>query len=424
MDFLVCSYLFFARSDLGISIPHIAAAEEFSRIPVLGWLFRQTHAFYIKRGVGKEDPDLSRQIQQLVDRGQTLEFFIEGTRSRSRQFLRPRRGLLRAIQATGQRAVILPLAISYDRVPEERSFLRELQGEGKPSMQLRKLLMWTGKLLSGAVDIGRVHVVCGEPLVLDADTDVNALAVEVMAQLQSHTAATMHQLRCFLARNPIEGIDANSLRRALEARGGTVLESNLAGEHAVDPEIERTMRYNWMHLFYPEARKLMPDHPAIRDHCAANGYAPSAHVDLVDTPSTPQLHALLEALFRPICDEYVAVARWLSETMTPMAEVTSGRIVQERPALHLPNVEGALALLCERDVLSALEGGGFAWGSRGESLAQWAVACAWSEDAAPVLRRRPDVANGAEDDDRGRSKDPAHGFDWVPRTPLARGATL
>jgi hypothetical protein len=54
MDFLLCSYLFFARPDLGIRIPHIAAAEEFSRIPLLGTLFKKTHAFYLRRGLGAD----------------------------------------------------------------------------------------------------------------------------------------------------------------------------------------------------------------------------------------------------------------------------------------------------------------------------------------------------------------------------------
>ena len=35
-DFVLCSYLFFARPDLGIPIPYIAAATEFGRIPILG----------------------------------------------------------------------------------------------------------------------------------------------------------------------------------------------------------------------------------------------------------------------------------------------------------------------------------------------------------------------------------------------------
>ena len=469
MDFLVCSYLFFARADLGIPIPHIAAAEEFSRIPVLGWLFQQTQAFYLKRGVGREDPELNNKIRELVDRKQTLEFFIEGTRSRSRQFMKPRRGLLRAIQQTGQRCVLLPVAITYDRVPEEQSFLRELQGEPKPAMQLRKLLLWTGKLLAGAVDIGRVHVVCGDPIEMGPEEDVHTVAIEVMAQLQAHTAATAHHLRCFLARNPIDGIDAAALADALRSRGGVVLTSKLGAEHAVSMEIERTMRYHWMHLFYPEARATCPDNFAIRRHCQVNTYMPAAQVDLVEAPRSPQIRALLEALFRPICDEYVAVARLLAETSLPLAELTATRMVRERPALHLPEVEAALEDLCDRGILEALPGNGLAWGPRAGELDAWARACAWPEAIPDApLRRRPtdggrpaDLSGGASqsggaptgaepgalpslhepsivpDSANGQLRlaigdVPAdggataadHRLQWLPRSPLARGATL
>ncbi|MBI2339789.1 MAG: SDR family oxidoreductase, partial [Deltaproteobacteria bacterium] len=110
LDFVLCSYLFFARSDLGISIPHIAAAREFAKIPVLGWLFRKTHAFYVKRGLGRENADLTRNVHELVAKRHTLEFFIEGTRSRSRQLLKPRRGMLKSLQSTGQKFTILPVA--------------------------------------------------------------------------------------------------------------------------------------------------------------------------------------------------------------------------------------------------------------------------------------------------------------------------
>lgn len=471
MDFLVCSYLFFARADLGIPIPHIAAAEEFSRIPVLGWLFQQTQAFYIKRGVGREDPELNNKIRELVDRKQTLEFFIEGTRSRSRQFMKPRRGLLRAIQQTGQRCVLLPVAITYDRVPEEQSFLRELQGEPKPAMQLRKLLLWTGKLLAGAVDIGRVHVVCGDPIEMGPDHDAHTVAIEVMAQLQAHTAATTHHLRCFMARNPIEGVDAASLADALRSRGGVVLTSKLGSEHTVSTEIERTMRYHWMHLFYPEARATCPDNFAIRRHCQINTYMPAAQVDLVEAPRSPQIRALLEALFRPICDEYVAVARLLAETPLPLAELTANRIVRERPALHLPEVEAAIEDLCDRGILEALPGNGLAWGPRAAELDVWARACAWPEAIpdAPLRRRPADsgrpadlsasahlhggVSTGAEPGALPSLHEPStvpvsanangqlhlaigdgpangaaaaadHGIQWIPRSPLARGATL
>ncbi|HEX9755967.1 MAG TPA: SDR family oxidoreductase [Gemmatimonadales bacterium] len=56
LDFVLCSYLAFARPDLGIPIPHIAATLEFGRIPILGRILSALHAFYLRRGLGREDP--------------------------------------------------------------------------------------------------------------------------------------------------------------------------------------------------------------------------------------------------------------------------------------------------------------------------------------------------------------------------------
>ena len=142
LDFVLCSYLCFARPDLGIRIPHIAAAIEFGRIPLLGRLLSALHAFYLRRGTGKEDPELTRRVHQLIEQGKTLEFFIEGQRSRTREFLAPKRGLLRCLQATGKTCTLLPVAFSYDRIPEEAVFALELAGLPKPRMRLGPLLRW------------------------------------------------------------------------------------------------------------------------------------------------------------------------------------------------------------------------------------------------------------------------------------------
>ncbi|MCO4764519.1 MAG: SDR family oxidoreductase, partial [Myxococcales bacterium] len=415
MDFLVCSYLFFARSDLGIRIPHIAAAEEFSRIPVLGWLFQQTHAFYIRRGMGGEDKELTAKVQDLVKRRETLEFFIEGARSRSRQFLQPRRGLLRALQNTGETCMILPVAITYDRVPEERTFLRELQGEGKPKMQLRKLLMWTTKMASGRVDLGRVHVTCGEPLLLDKSVDVHGLSYEVMAQLQQHTHSTTHHMRCFLARNPIGGVDEHTLRSAIERRGGKVFDSGLDGHEEVDAEIERTMRYNWQHLFFPEARALFPEHPAISHHINNNAYTPASNIALAEVPTSPALHRMIEILLRPVCAEYVATARWLATTTVGIDQINAATVVRNLPQCHLPTVQGVLNDLVDRGLLLKTDKKTLAWGvptaSRREALLAYADACAWPE-------RRTTIAVENNDDAAD------HRVDWIPRAPLARGAGI
>src|SRR5690606_30007733 len=168
----------------------VAAASDFARIPLLGRLLRRLGAFYLERGRGREDKRVTETVHRLAREGAVLEFFIEGRRSRSRRFLPPRRGLLRSLQATGQRCAVLPLAITYDHVPEEASLIAELRGAPRPPMRLRDLLGWTLRLVRGEVDVGRAHLACGRPLELGLGSDVPALARAVVAELQACTATT------------------------------------------------------------------------------------------------------------------------------------------------------------------------------------------------------------------------------------------
>jgi len=383
MDFVLVSYLAFARPDLGIAIPHIAATSDFAKIPVLGELFKHAQAFYINRGMGREDPQLTRQIHDLADRRQTLEFFIEGTRSRSRQFLRPKRGLLRALQSTGTTINILPIALCYDRVPEESVFATELSGDSKPKMQLRGLLKWTGRVSRGGVDLGRVHMTCGEPVILDPKADVKAVANEVMHQLQSRTATSTFHLRSFLARNPIEGVDLPWLRRAILRRGGQIIESRLRGEDETDAMMEQCMRYHWLHLFYAEATAAFPNHPAIQHHCRLNGFAEHPDgIDLEAELADPCVRALLRALFEPVCRDYVTVAQALGSPNGRIGVTSPKDVVKKVATAHLPNVEACFEDLRERGILRApVNGGGYEWGPRATDLPEYEATCRWPDDA-------------------------------------------
>lgn len=250
LDFVLCSYLAFARPDLRIPIPYIAATMEFGKIPILGRILTALHAFYLRRGVGKEDPELTRRVHQLLGEGKTLEFFIEGERSRTREFKEPKRGLLRCLQATGTPCVILPVALSYDRIPEERAFAAELAGAPKPRMKLGGLLRWVTRVWRGRIDLGRVHMACGAPVRLSSTCDVPARSVEIIARLREATVATTYHLAAYLAHHPMPGHDAKSLRRAIEVRGGTVLESALQPSSDLDGRIAETFRHQFIHHLF------------------------------------------------------------------------------------------------------------------------------------------------------------------------------
>jgi 1-acyl-sn-glycerol-3-phosphate acyltransferase len=381
LDFLLCSYLFFARPDLGIRIPHIAAAEEFSRIPVLGELFKKTHAFYLRRGLGKADDELTRHVHQLVAQGETIQFFIEGARSRSRQFLPPRHGLLRSLQSTGQSFTVLPISLTYDRVPEETALVRELRGEPRPEMQLRALLAWAMRMAQGDVKLGRVHLKCGEPVVMRPDTDVRQVARTVVARLQEHTATSTHHIRAFLQRNRLDSVSAEWLRDALERRGGLVIDSPLELQGSVDPVTELSMRWHWMHLWYPEARALWPDHPVVQHHTAAHGWhmpeRQPSDADLRD----PRVHQLLRALFEPVARDYATVAASVGQPPWPPRHASARSLLHDAAGSHLPYLQAAFDDLAERGVLVVdRKDGAIAWGPHADQLAAYREACVWPED--------------------------------------------
>lgn len=377
LDFVLCSYLFFARRDLRISLPRIAAAEEFSKIPILGRLFEFAGAFYIQRGAGRENVKLTKKIHRLVKEKSTLEFFIEGMRSRARNILPPRRGLLRCIQKTGQPCTILPLTINYDRVPEERLFIKELRGHKKEKMKLRSLLGWIFNLYRGKVKLGRIHLVCGQPLTMNLHTDISELAHNISAELQRGLTTTTHHVRAFIEHNPSSDLDFEWLKHAIIARGGSVLESKLKDESQIPTEIEKTMRHSWMHLWYADALAAYPNHPAIIHHIQQNRYANGPLANPV-SPLNDTTKRLLDVLFGPICRDYERVAALLNSRTLPLNYKSAQDIIREHKMSHLPFVmDGFLSLIDKGIVVSNSETGTLGWGPQAATINLYLKECAF-----------------------------------------------
>jgi thioester reductase-like protein len=356
LDFVLVSYLCFARPDLGFEIPHVAAATEFGRIPVLGWLLTRMHAFYLERGRGQEDKHLTLHVHDLIRDGQTLEFFVEGRRSRSRRFLAPRRGLLRSLQATGRVASLFPVAISYDHIPEEAVLSEELRGAHPPPMRLRDLLAWTAGLLRGRVALGRIHLACGRPVILDLSTDVQTVGSRVMAELQQGMVTTTHHLRSFIARAAEEEIDLDWLCEAIARRGGRVIDvPNL--EREVDSVVERCMREHFLHLFHSDALGLYVGNPAVEAYGRFNCWVSDSPRDVEASLRAPQLRATVRALYAPLCRDYARVALTAGRLLAEGARevISAGDVLDAFSDAHLPDVEDALVDLCDREILMRVD---------------------------------------------------------------------
>ena len=100
VDFIILSYIFFAYN---LPLPHILAGEDFLGLGMLSTMLRHAGAFFIKRPFPNDviyQAIFTEYVQRLLQDKQVLEFFLEGTRSRTGKALTPKFGALKASIAT------------------------------------------------------------------------------------------------------------------------------------------------------------------------------------------------------------------------------------------------------------------------------------------------------------------------------------
>ena len=166
LDYLLISWIMFQHD---LAVPHIVAGENLSFFP-LGALFRRLGAFFIRRSFKGDrifPVVFERYLRQLIHDGFPVEFFIEGGRSRTGKLLPPRLGVLQMIldaawhERGDQEITMLPIAISHERIAEEKTYARELAGGEKKKEDLGQLVN-AGRALRKRY--GKVYLRVGEPL--------------------------------------------------------------------------------------------------------------------------------------------------------------------------------------------------------------------------------------------------------------------
>lgn len=165
IDYLLLSYLLFLNNMVP---PHIAAGVNLN-IPVVGAILRRCGAFFLRRsfkGNRLYTAVFNEYLNLMFDRGFSVEYFIEGGRSRTGRLLPPRPGMLsmtvRSFLRTRRRNfVFVPVHISYEKVMEAGTYLNELYGKEKAKESIWGLFRAT-KLLKG--NFGKVYVNFGNPI--------------------------------------------------------------------------------------------------------------------------------------------------------------------------------------------------------------------------------------------------------------------
>lgn len=168
LDYLLISSLCFEE---GLVLPHIVAGENLAFFPIAPFL-RRCGAFFIKRSFKGErvfPVVFSRYLRLLVRDEFPVELFVEGGRSRTGKLLSPKLGVLRMlVEASGdirpdREVSLLPIAISYEQIAEEKTYARELSGASKQKESIRGLLR-SRKIFRKR--FGKVYLRVGKPIIL------------------------------------------------------------------------------------------------------------------------------------------------------------------------------------------------------------------------------------------------------------------
>ena len=167
MDYLLLSYAIYVN---GYAIPHIAAGINLN-IPVVGRFLRKGGAFFIRRtfrGNALYTVVFMKYLAAIMVRGHSIEYFVEGGRSRTGRLLQPKTGMIamtvRSFLRDPTRPVVfIPVYFGYERIVEGATYIGELSGKPKEKESVFGLLRTLRRLRER---FGKVHVNLGEPISL------------------------------------------------------------------------------------------------------------------------------------------------------------------------------------------------------------------------------------------------------------------
>jgi glycerol-3-phosphate O-acyltransferase len=175
IDYLLVSYFVYHN---GLVPPHVAAGLNMN-LPVLGRFIRKGGAFYLRRSFRTQklySAVFHEYLSRIFSNGTSIEYFIEGTRSRTGRLLQPKGGMLsmtvRGYLNSPTRPVMFqPIYVGYERLVEGNSYTAELSGQKKKSESLSDLLKVFSVLKQR---YGKVHVSFGAPIFLNDILDSHA----------------------------------------------------------------------------------------------------------------------------------------------------------------------------------------------------------------------------------------------------------
>ncbi len=259
IDYLLLSYTVYYK---GYAVPHIAAGINLN-MPIVGSILRRGGAFFMRRsfkGNTLYTMVFMKYLGLMMARGHSIEYFIEGGRSRTGRLLQPKTGMLsmtvRSYLRDPRRPVIfLPVYFGYERLVEGKTYIGELSGKPKEKESLLGMLRALPALRKR---FGKVHVSFGEQVRLEAvlstfaperapgtperaerppwlGAAVNHLAGRIMTNINSAACVTpINLLALAMLATPKQSMIESDLARQLE------LYASLLRQYAYSPLVTIT----------------------------------------------------------------------------------------------------------------------------------------------------------------------------------------
>ncbi|MEN8182734.1 MAG: 1-acyl-sn-glycerol-3-phosphate acyltransferase, partial [Myxococcota bacterium] len=156
----------------GLPPTHTAGGINMNFFP-LGPLFRRAGVFFIRRSFKDNEVYkfvLRHYVDYLIEKRFSLEWFLEGGRSRSGKLLPPRYGMFSYVVDAYRRGrsddiFLIPVSIAYDQIADVGDYTAEARGASKKRESFGWFLGLVRRLRQR---YGSIHIRFGEPLSLSA----------------------------------------------------------------------------------------------------------------------------------------------------------------------------------------------------------------------------------------------------------------
>ncbi len=235
LDHLVLQY---ALHEQGHAPNHTAGGINMNFFPV-GPIVRRSGVFFIRRSF-KNEPVykfvMRHYIDFLIEKRFSLEWYIEGGRSRSGKLLPPRFGMLAHVvdayrRGKAEDVMLIPVSIAYDQIQDVGDYAAEQSGARK---QKESFGWFVGVVRRLRARYGNIYFRFGDPISLaktlgqpdpkaapdadEANLAIQKLAFEVAVRINLVTPITAASLLTMaLLGSGDQALSLDEIRRALDA---------------------------------------------------------------------------------------------------------------------------------------------------------------------------------------------------------------